>query len=491
MRIKFLPLLLLLIAAVAGLTSCKKEHSLELGFAEGEIQIDDDGNCIPAEQFGRYEVATAINPDSNYLEITVDITKIGKYEIITDTVNGLYFEDAGSIFELGVITLKLEGHGTPLAAGEFFYRVRIGDIECSVPLIIQPEGTYTPAIFTFNGSPDNCSNAQVFGEYINGVAVTSSTHYVVLNINVIKVGFYSVTTTANGVTFSSGGMLTTLGPQTLVLTAQGTPNAGGTVQVPVSSSMGGCSFELVIVNQAEFQLDCTKAVFTGMFVAGLALNSNYSVVIPVNVTQTGIYSITSGPVNGVTLRASGDFTTTGNNTITFSLTGTPAAQGEFTYPIVWKQASCNIKIKYLPVGTRWELFMENVYYSGSQGRLDYNEYPDNNGNVGFSSLRFRGYQLNNDPPEIDISINSNGVALVTGDVMHTNIYNEFFPAFNLDFLTHTYTAFIGQPVNITFNIIYHDRATRTFLCRFSGSVYKSPAPNDIKNITQGMFLASY
>ena len=70
---------------------------------------------------------------------------------------------------------------------------------------------------------------------------------------------------------------------------------------------------------------CTNAVVNGTYVAGSALTSSNSnsVVINVNVTGIGTYTLTTDTLDGISFSSSGTFTTVGNQSVTLNGTGTP------------------------------------------------------------------------------------------------------------------------------------------------------------------------
>lgn len=97
--------------------------------------------------------------------------------------------------------------------------------------------------------------------------------------------------------------------------ASTTPSSGGT---GVVSSYGAPS--------------CTAGSISGAMTAGVAV-SGVTMTVYANVTTLGTYSITSGPVNGVTFSGSGTFTALGCQAVTLTASGTPTAAGTYNYPL--------------------------------------------------------------------------------------------------------------------------------------------------------------
>jgi len=95
--------------------SCSKEYSSETGAfttAKGTLH-DNSGNCYPSTVIGNYYTGVTLN-DSNYLELQVNVTTAGNYNIVTDTVNGFFFKDAGIFSSTGVKTIQLKSSGKPV-----------------------------------------------------------------------------------------------------------------------------------------------------------------------------------------------------------------------------------------------------------------------------------------------------------------------------------------------------------------------------------------
>ena len=87
---------------------------------------------------------------------------------------------------------------------------------------------------------------------------------------------------------------------------------------------------------AVFTLDgapdlCTDPEITGTYAAGTAMGAANQVLIAVEVTTVGTYTITSNQANGVTFAGAGTFTSTGLNFIALQATGTPTAAGTFNF----------------------------------------------------------------------------------------------------------------------------------------------------------------
>lgn len=92
----------------------------------------------------------------------------------------------------------------------------------------------------------------------------------------------------------------------------------------------------VVSGTAKYSFDggsgaCTGAIISGTFTAGTATNSTNAVVLKLTVDSIGTYIISTATVNGVSFSGSGSFTSTGQQNITLTASGTPITSGNFNY----------------------------------------------------------------------------------------------------------------------------------------------------------------
>jgi hypothetical protein len=200
-------------------------------------------------------------------------------------------------------------------------------------------GTGT-AVFTLGGAPLVCTGATAGGIYTVGTPLTPS-NILTIQVNVTNVGTYLLAATSTGgFAFGAAGVFTTTGLQNVTLNGAGTPTTAGIAAVTVTNIASICSF---IINvqpaggpPAVFTLDgapngCTNFTVNGTYNAGVLTSAANSVILNVNVTTAGSYTITTNTVNGITFTKTGTFVATGPQTITLNATGTPTVSGSFTF----------------------------------------------------------------------------------------------------------------------------------------------------------------
>lgn len=91
---------------------------------------------------------------------------------------------------------------------------------------------------------------------------------------------------------------------------------------------------------------CTSGTLSGTYQAGTAMNSSNTVVLALNVTQTGSWVANTNTINGVTFSGSGVFTATGAQNITLTATGTPVAGGTFGFTFSLGASTCTRNITF-------------------------------------------------------------------------------------------------------------------------------------------------
>ena len=131
--------LLYWLAAVLILSmGCQKELSFEGSNtpAEGSLQDDASGDCLPKTVNGTYVTGIALVPATNTISVDLNITKTGTYVVGTDTVNGFFFRATGTFTTLGTTTVTLRGFGTPFASGINNFVVSFDSTFCDIQVTV-------------------------------------------------------------------------------------------------------------------------------------------------------------------------------------------------------------------------------------------------------------------------------------------------------------------------------------------------------------------
>lgn len=132
-RIPKLPLLLLMAGFLLLMAACTKEYSLEFTqtlAAQGSLQ-DSLGTCIKDSVVGTYYNGVTPGRDTAYVEVAVNVTRAGSYNITSTKENGIYFSDSGYFTTTGINTIKLKPVGAPTSVGgPYDYSISFDSTTC-------------------------------------------------------------------------------------------------------------------------------------------------------------------------------------------------------------------------------------------------------------------------------------------------------------------------------------------------------------------------
>jgi hypothetical protein len=347
---KLYSLLIAVFAAIIFLPACNKLDSNPSGLSKGTLKDTATGDCSPFKINGIFRVDSVLNND-NYVDVQVNVTIPGTFEIKSDSINGYSFKKTGTV-GTGLNTIRLYASGKPIATGVNTFTIAYGLSSCSFDITVYDGGAGT-ALYILGGAPNNCSVSSINGNYVTGLAMTAA-NTVETSVYVSSIGTYVIAgTVINGVSFGASGVFTNPGVQNIFLKATGTPAAAGVFNYPVTNSTTSCSFSITyntVITNATYTLsgspgNCTGAAVNGTYTAGTALTATNVAVINVNVLSTGNYSIATTTVNGISFSATGTFNTTGLQQVTLNGTGTPTASGTFNnIPVTGNANTCGISV---------------------------------------------------------------------------------------------------------------------------------------------------
>lgn len=331
---------------IVSLISCEKEpgNSANPGGTSYYSLAGAPSSCSAPIVAGTYRVGVPMT-SSNTITLSVNVTVEGTYSMNTTSSNGVWFSGSGTFNTIGTKTVILTGNGTPNKVGSFPY-VPVTNNTCNFTLSFVNGAP--PAVFTYAGGTGNCTAPSIHGVYASGVALGSG-NYVDLAVNVTTPGSYTVSTNStNGMSFSGSGAFTGNGAQVIRLIGNGKPTSQGPFTY---TPAGGCGFTITVAPPpppAAFTYNggtgaCSTPAINGTYAAGVALTASNTIVLGVNVTVAGLYSVTTNSSNGVTFSASGIFTNTGSTTITLTSSNTPTMGGLFSYT---PSGGCSFDITY-------------------------------------------------------------------------------------------------------------------------------------------------
>ncbi|RYY70429.1 MAG: hypothetical protein EOO13_06635 [Chitinophagaceae bacterium] len=233
--------LLFLVLTILAFLSCQKspaDDNPQSLIAAGSLQHSGSGDCLPSSVQGNYIAGTPLSI-SSFINVTVNITDTGTYNINSNTLNGYGFSATGNATTLGIQTIRLTATGTPAAAGSNAFIIKFGSTQCSIVVNVLPAATPDAII-----SAVNCTGAVLAGTYQAGTPTTAS-NTLQLQVTITSPGAYNINTTlVNGVRFSGSGVLAN-GTHMVTLSANGgTPVTPGPFAYTVTAGSSTCSLNV-------------------------------------------------------------------------------------------------------------------------------------------------------------------------------------------------------------------------------------------------------
>lgn len=104
--------------------------------ATGSLK-DSSGNCMTIAPNGAYYNGVALLGDTNYVQLTVNVTSTGSYNIQSDRQDGFQFAGTGVFTNTGIQTINLKASGTPTAKGVINFLVSFDSTACNFTVHVQ------------------------------------------------------------------------------------------------------------------------------------------------------------------------------------------------------------------------------------------------------------------------------------------------------------------------------------------------------------------
>ncbi len=113
------------------------------------------GSCTPFNILGTYQQGVTLN-SSNQVQVQLNVTVSGYYEIVTNSIDGISFSGSGTLPTTGAQIVILTGSGIPVSAGTQSYTVTFGTSSCTFNVNVLPtstsSGDYFPLTLNSNWS---------------------------------------------------------------------------------------------------------------------------------------------------------------------------------------------------------------------------------------------------------------------------------------------------------------------------------------------------
>jgi hypothetical protein len=350
---------------------CSFSNNVTLGNTGGStaavFTFSNNGlSCSNATQTQNF-FAQSITNSNNSITIFANVTVPGTYNLSSSSINGITFTGNGNLAVGSNQAIILVANGTPSNSGVFSYNFTNSTPQSSCGFDLTVQSVVATANFNFN-----CASVTFSGIYQVGTAMNNN-NIITMPVTVTAGGSYTITGTANGVTFSKSGVLpSTPSQQTITIFASGTPTATATPNTTFILTSNGATCNVTIpftvagggTGNATFGYVCANSRILGTFQSGIPLTANDVIKIPVYVGTSGNYNFTSNTLNGITFSASGyimasfdeqfiTLTATGQTPLNstdqqynFNITGTGGTQCTARIPFTTSTAPLNFyKVK--------------------------------------------------------------------------------------------------------------------------------------------------
>src|SRR4051812_1000367 len=181
-----------LLICMAVIVTCKREYSYEGGLIAQYNIVGSPQECTGVIVNGTYTAGASTNDSVNTVQLYVNVTHKGKYNITTEQVDGISFSNSGVFPDTcSNCGLLLSCQGTPDAAGVFTFHIP-GTTGCYFSVEVK-DSIVAIADYTLSGAPNDCGNPVEQGSYIKGKAMTTA-NVVTINVEVTTPGKYNITT---------------------------------------------------------------------------------------------------------------------------------------------------------------------------------------------------------------------------------------------------------------------------------------------------------
>ena len=491
-------LLIVLFSLMFAISSCQKELNFDLTATSiGTLKFDSSNyECLPSTLYGTYKQDSLLG-NGNYIEVQVEVSSAGMYEIVSDTVNGYSFRGTGTFPTNGLHTARLYGTGTPLLAGINTFIISYNNTQCTIDVDVLADNSVNEAVFALGGAGSTCTGVSLTGTYMESLLMTAN-NTASVNISVSSPGTFTASTpTVNGVSFSASGLLSN-GTTGITLTASGTPTAAGTFTYPVTAGGTTCNFTITfdpLAAPAVFTLggapsNCTGAILNGTYAAGITTNSSNTITINVTVSSTGSYAISSPVINGMSFSATGLFSATGAQQVVLYANGTPISSGSYTYDISSGSNSCSVSLPVTGAPTDYI----TCKIDGVFTEFNVNPTAGLSNASGPSILSIDGSSLAGSPdPSISLQVIKSMGGSVTPATYNVNqlstgiaITCDYFDAASVNYFAGSDAT--NQNQNPAFTITVSSLTATRCVGTFSGPVKENNgAGPGQKNITEGIF----
>jgi hypothetical protein len=150
--------ILLISSALIFILSCKKVPPATIS-AKGFL-ASAEMSCSPSKVHGIWYNGISKGTDTNYVEVTLNITSPGSYNIKSGEQNGVTFSGSGTINSIGAHTVRLKSSGTFINWGPTSFPITFDSSSCNFIIYAQDRAALS--------MPVNTWEVTASGNYYNG-----------------------------------------------------------------------------------------------------------------------------------------------------------------------------------------------------------------------------------------------------------------------------------------------------------------------------------
>ena len=110
-----------------------------------------------------------------------------------------------------------------------------------------------------------------------------------------------------------------------------------------NSGTGGIN---AIGNLGSTSGSCTPVVFSGSYTKGIAMDSSNNILVQVNITKAGPYTISTNLVNGIKFSSTGTFVVAGMQNVLLQAVGIPVNAGNQVFTVTFGSSNCNFTLNF-------------------------------------------------------------------------------------------------------------------------------------------------
>jgi len=235
---------------------------------------------------------------------------------------------------------------------------------------------------------NNCKPAIINGSFVSGNGIDAN-DYIQVEVHFTAIGSYTIATdTVNGYWFKAEGNAKDTGFVDVKLSGNGKPLNAGTDQFRIAYGTSLCTASVTVLdgaNVASFTLrgspsSCVVDTVIGGYIKGVAADTTSHVIIAVDVTTPGSYSVNTNTVNGYRFSSSGTFSSTGIQTVSLVASGTPVNAGTDVFTVNAGSSTCTFSITVfaaitatnndlfpLSINSHWNY--DDLYYKNMAARV--------------------------------------------------------------------------------------------------------------------------